>query len=75
MVMLAGRVCHTLTQIEPLATHMDVILVLQAVAAHKGLHDMAVGAGVVVGTAEASQSGAVERNRLLAAFAVVDDAC
>ncbi len=66
--------CHDLTQIQLLATHIDVRLVLQAVAAYERLHDMAVGAGIVVDTAEASQSRAVERDGLLAAVAVVGDA-
>ena len=59
MAMLAGWVCRALTQIEPLITHIDVRLVLQAVAAYERLHDMAVGAGVVIDAAEASQSGAM----------------
>ena len=57
--MLAGWVCRALTQIKPLTTHIDVRLVLQAVAAYERLHNMAVGAGVVVDAAEASQSGAM----------------
>ena len=59
MAMLAGGVCGALTQIKPLTAHIDVRLVLQAVAAYKRLHDMAVGAGVVIDAAEASQSRAV----------------
>ncbi len=44
---------------------------LQTVTAYKRLHDMAVGAGIVVDAAEASQARAVERDGLFAAVAVI----
>ena len=73
MAMLAGRVCHALTQIKPLTADVDVRLVLEGLPAYKRLHDMAVGAEVVVGTVETPQWGAVEWDGLLAAVAVVDE--
>lgn len=65
--------CHALPQIKLLTAHIDVRHVLQAVAAYERLHDMAVGTGVVIDATEASQSRAVERDRLLAAVAMVGD--